>query len=181
MGRSKMMMLDSTEVEALSKEQTAREGKTSFSSLAAGMGRSRKRKIMDAAAAEEAAKRSKSVISTSTVQNPSVEAPGNETNEEGGTELAQQPPRSSSEAPQNADWRELLSKSNKLSDVDRSRVERFFKEKFNPTPGQNVYKMKLNEERKYDKDTGLTIKETLYLELDYNTFGYKKTRKTKKK
>ena len=44
-----------------------------------------------------------------------------------------------------------------------------------------MYKMKINEERSTDAETGQSIKETLYLELDYSTFGYKKTRKIKKK
>jgi len=43
-----------------------------------------------------------------------------------------------------------------------------------------TYKMKLNEERSTDAETGQSIKETLYLELDYATFGCKKTRKTRR-
>mmetsp|Transcript_27950 Transcript_27950/g.60864 ORF Transcript_27950/g.60864 Transcript_27950/m.60864 type:complete len:661 (+) Transcript_27950:90-2072(+) len=189
MGRSKMMMIDSAEVEALNREQKAREEKTNLPSS----GKSRKRKIMEAAAAEEAAKKSKSAVSTSASASSSsdrnirtsTDAPGHKAKEEKRTEMEPQPPGSSAaststEASQK-DWQELLSKSNKLSEEDRSRVERFFTEKFNPTPDQMTYKMKLNEERKIEPGTGLTIKETLYLELDYSTFGYKKTRKTKKK
>lgn len=79
------------------------------------------------------------------------------------------------------DWRHLLEKSNKLSGEDRFRVKQFFEDRFNPTPGMAVYKMKLHEEKTVDNETGQVVKETLYLELDYNTFGFKKLRKIKKK
>ena len=78
-------------------------------------------------------------------------------------------------------WRQLLDKSNKLSSEDRFRVEQFFNDRFNPTPGVMVYKMKLNEEKTLDPETGQIVKETLYLELDYDTFGCKQLRKIKKK
>ena len=61
------------------------------------------------------------------------------------------------------------------------RVQQFFTARTNPTPRVAVYKMKLHEERFLDSETGQNVKETLYLELDYNTFGYKKLRKIKKK
>lgn len=83
-------------------------------------------------------------------------------------------------APPKQDWRQLLEKSNKLSAEDRFRVKQFFIDRFNPTPDVPIYKMKLHEEKTADP-SGQTVKETLYLELDYNTFGFKKLRKTKKK
>ena len=73
----------------------------------------------------------------------------------------------------------ILEKSNKLSPSDRDRVLHFFQNRYNPTPDQPTYKMKLHEEKK--EDDGIIMKETLYLELDYTTFGFKKTRKVKKK
>lgn len=78
------------------------------------------------------------------------------------------------------DWHQLLEKSNKITPADRARVEQFFTTQYNPTPGENVYKMKLHEEKTMQPDGG-TVKETLYLELDYTTFGFKKLRKIKKK
>ena len=41
--------------------------------------------------------------------------------------------------------------------------------------------MKLNEEKAVDEQTGEQVKETLYLELDYGTFSFKRTRKVKRK
>ena len=78
-------------------------------------------------------------------------------------------------------WQSLLEKSNKLSDEDRHRVIQFFNNRVNPTPDIPVYKTKLHEEKFIDPATQLTVKETYYIELDYNTFGYKKVRKIKKK
>jgi hypothetical protein len=78
-------------------------------------------------------------------------------------------------------WQSLLERSNKLTDEDRLRVEQFFTSRYNPTPDMPVYKMKLNEERSIDPQTGQFIKETLYIELDYQTGGYKMSRKIKKK
>lgn len=78
-------------------------------------------------------------------------------------------------------WMEHLEKSNKLSAGDRERVKQFFVDKYNPTPDVPVYRMKLHEEKTLEPDTGTVVKETLYLELDYNTFGFKKLRKRKKK
>ena len=81
---------------------------------------------------------------------------------------------------QTSTWQQLLDKSNKLSLEDRNRVEQFFTTQFNPTPDHTIYKMKLNEEKATQPD-GSTVKETLYLELDYSTYGFKKLRKIKKK
>merc|ERR1712238_417734 len=79
------------------------------------------------------------------------------------------------------EWMHLLERSNKLTPEDMMRVQQFFTTRTNPTPRVAVYKMKLHEERFLDSETGQNVKETLYLELDYNTFGYKKLRKIKKK
>ena len=169
-GRSKMMMIDSAEVVKLNKEKKAAEDAATTS------GKSRKRKIMEAAAAEEAAKRSKSMTGIAAPSSPAISAAA--------APAAPIPPvvaMPASSAPDAAVPDGLLSKSNKLSSADRSRVERFFSDRFNPTPDQMTYKMKINEERSTDAETGQSTKETLYLELDYSTFGYKKTRKIKKK
>lgn len=79
------------------------------------------------------------------------------------------------------DWRNMLrEKSNRLSSEDRFRVQQFFVDKYNPTPGQSIYKVKLHEERTTDQKTGEPMKETYYLELDYNTFTSKQSKKTKR-
>eukprot|EP00978_Attheya_sp_CCMP212_P041589 scaffold240423_cov51-Attheya_sp.AAC.1 len=78
-------------------------------------------------------------------------------------------------------WRQLLDRSNRITPEDRHRVEQFFNHRANPTPHVPLYKMKLHEEKTFEPETNLTTKETLYLELDYNTFGFKKLRKVKKK
>ena len=80
-------------------------------------------------------------------------------------------------------WQSLLHRSNKLSSDDRIRVEQFFttNPRYNPTPEISVYKMKLHESRTDDQQRNQTIKETLYLELDYGTGAYKMSRKKKEK
>ncbi|CAJ1934049.1 unnamed protein product [Cylindrotheca closterium] len=80
------------------------------------------------------------------------------------------------------EWKILLrERSNKLSDPDRSRVQQFFENnQFNPTPEQSVYKMKLHEQRSVDPATGKEIKETFYLELDYEKKSSKQSKKIKR-
>ncbi len=82
--------------------------------------------------------------------------------------------------PQITHHHQLLEKSNKLSADDRFRVEQFFTNRYNPTPEITIYKMKLNEEKTFDPSTNQTIKETLYIELDYTTGEFKKLKKIKK-
>jgi hypothetical protein len=82
---------------------------------------------------------------------------------------------------QTTQWQSLLERSNKLTHEDRVRVEQFFTSRYNPTPHILVYKMKLNEDRSIDPQTNQYIKETLYIELDYQTGGHKMSRKIKKK
>ena len=185
-GRSKMMMIDSAEVEKLNKEKQA----AAAEDTAQTSGKSRKRKIMEAAAAEEAAKRSKSITGTAVPSAPAEPSPQQasvavEPPAAAAAPVTNVPPvatKAAASVPGSAAVPDgLLAKSNKLSTADRSRVERFFSDRFNPTPDQTTYKTKLNEERSTDAETGQSIKETLYLELDYMTFGYKKTRKIKKK
>ena len=82
---------------------------------------------------------------------------------------------------QTQQWQHLLERSNKLTTEDRFRVEQFFTTRYNPTPDTNICKMKLNEDKTVDPQTNQTIKETLYIELDYSTGAYKMSRKIKKK
>ena len=77
-------------------------------------------------------------------------------------------------------WQKLLSsKSNRLTDTDRERIQMFFKDRVNPTPAQSVYKMKLHEDRTTDV-TGKPVKETYYLELNYDNFTSKQSKKVKR-
>lgn len=78
------------------------------------------------------------------------------------------------------DWRDMLKKSNRLSDDDRTRIQLFFANKVNPTPDELTYRMKLHEERVIDPQTGNPIKETYYLDLDYTNFTSRQSKKTKR-
>lgn len=74
------------------------------------------------------------------------------------------------------DWREMLQeKSNRLTPEDRTRIEQFFRRHFgsNERPSGAV-KIKLHEERLPDR------KETYYLELDYDSWTSKQSKKTKR-
>ena len=83
--------------------------------------------------------------------------------------------------PRQLNWQQLLQdKSNKLTDDDRDRVRLFFENRTNPSPGESVVKMKLHEERSTDPETGQPVKETYYLELNYNTFTSKQSKKVKR-
>ena len=84
----------------------------------------------------------------------------------------------------------LLEKSNKLSSEDRQLVHEFFLNRELGLPPQQpvgvdedtgIWKIKLNVEKTFDQGTGESVKETLYLELNYMDLGYKKTRKIKRK
>ena len=80
------------------------------------------------------------------------------------------------------DWRELLqTKSNKLAQEDHLRIVQFFtNDHFNPTPEVLYVKLKLHEERVIDAKTGEPVKETYYLELDYQAFTSKQSKKVKR-
>ncbi|KAL7493008.1 hypothetical protein ACHAWT_002452 [Skeletonema menzelii] len=159
-GASKMKMIDVSEVQGLSTAQREREQLSTKEA--------RKRKLMEDAKASGLRKEKKA-------RSPNAGA----TNSVAG---------SSSESRQN--WESLLEKSNKLSDEDRQNIRLFFENRtINPansltrppaTDESGVWRCKLNEE-KQTSETGEMVKETLYLDLDYNTLGYKKTRKIKKK
>jgi hypothetical protein len=81
------------------------------------------------------------------------------------------------------DWKDMLKqRSNRLSDDDRRRIQLFFVDQANPTPndGESVHRIKLHEERAVDPATGLPIKETYYLELDYDTYTSRQSKKIKR-
>lgn len=90
-------------------------------------------------------------------------------------------PAAASGGAKQQDWREMLKeKSNRLSADDRFRIHQFFVDRFNPTPDQPTYKLKLHEEKCTDPKTGAPVKETYYLELDYNDFTSKQSKKIKR-
>jgi hypothetical protein len=193
--KSKMMMVDLAEVQGLQNEAKQREETPK---------EARKRKLMDLANSKGLVKKAKAspvdgapvsgdgqaVENTATKKPPDKQeqqtrnsvdmasaavAPIQGQHEEPASEA---PP--SAQGP-NGDWMQHLEKSNRLSVEDRERVRQFFADRTNPTPDVAVHRLKLHEEKSIEAGTGLTIKETLYLELDYNTFGFKKLRKIKKK
>mmetsp|Transcript_21870 Transcript_21870/g.51372 ORF Transcript_21870/g.51372 Transcript_21870/m.51372 type:complete len:288 (+) Transcript_21870:1035-1898(+) len=86
------------------------------------------------------------------------------------------------QAPRQLNWQQLLrEKSNKLTPQDKLRIQHFFETRTNPTPDQQlVYKMKLHEERGTDARTGKQVKETYYLELNYQNFTSKQSKKVKR-
>jgi hypothetical protein len=159
-----MKMIDVSEVQGLNRAQKEREQLSTKEA--------RKRKLMEDAKASGLRKEKK-------VSDPSEDA----ANSGSGTNA-----QSSSESRHG--WESLLEKSNKLSEDDRQNIRLFFEQRtINPanplirpagTDESGVWRCKLNEE-KQSSETGELVKETLYLDLDYNTLGYKKTRKIKKK
>lgn len=191
--RSKMRMIDVAEVQDLSKQQQQQQEagvgakkRKAESAQDASEGKSTKAKIGDlveaqtkvlpdvaaaAAAAALSAYQRQTTAEThdETIADQQQEAPPQ-----------QQPtttPQHDADAshPRQQDWRQMLKeKSNRLTADDRFRIQQFFQDKFNPTPDQLMYKMKLHEERLSDR------KETYYLELDYNTFTSKQSKKTKR-
>jgi len=168
MARSKMKMIDVTEVSALNKEHQKRE-ELANSRL------SKKRKIFEMAKLKgiKKMKQQESAPPAKTV--PETAAAALESRVKAEAEPPQQAPS------QQEEWRILLQeRSNKLSDEDRTRVQQFFQNHYNPTPEQSIYKMKLHEQRTNDPNSGQAIKETFYLELDYSTFTSKQSKKVKR-
>lgn len=75
----------------------------------------------------------------------------------------------------------LQDRNNKLTDNDQIRLREFMQGKPNPSPDQGPsYKMKIHEVRRIDDATGGDIKETFYIELDYNTYKFNQSKKVKR-
>ena len=90
---------------------------------------------------------------------------------------------------QTPEWQSLLrDRSNKMSSEDKLRVRQFFtttnaaerSSLLLPSEGGPVYKMKIHEERGKDPATGQEIKETFYLELNYDTGTSSQSKKVKR-
>ena len=182
-------MIDVTEVQGLNKEHKQREDKIAQEESKEQKLLARKRKIMEAAAEkglvaapkikkleEEIAKAQPggAPVAGSLAGAPVTAAPAAAT----ATSTAG---ASSNSDQSNQEWHLILQeRSNKLSDEDRARIEQFFTNRSNPTPEQQVYKMKLHEERTTDPATGQAMKETYYLEIDYGNFTSKQSKKIKR-
>lgn len=196
--RSKMMMVDLAEVKDLQEEAKQREETPK---------EARKRKLMDLATSKGLVKKAKTATLGVTAVAGAPKAEKGVAQKSGTITQAPEVPQTNKsvdiaaaavtayrgqqkelataappagQAP-NGEWTQHLEKSNRLSAEDRERVRQFFVDRINPTPDVPVYRLKLHEEKYAEPGTGLTVKETLYLELDYNTFGFKKLRKIKKK
>ena len=179
--KSKMKMIDVTEVQGLNKEHKQREVKIAKEESKESKMLARKRKIMEAAAEkglvalpkirklDESMQKGKKKQAIKKPQEPDASGDMSTDN------LTNNNVNANEEC-------ELILKgrSNKLSDDDRERVQQFFTERFNPTPDQPIYKMKLHEERTTDPENGQSMKNTYYLELDYTSFTTKQTMKTKR-
>ena len=193
--RSKMMMVDLAEVQGLQDEAKQREETPK---------EARKRKLMDLANSKGLVKKpkvspvdgarvpGKGLPTERTAQKKSAPGQAAQAGNDADVSTAavasfqgehEEPAAMAPPASQGpyGEWMQHLEKSNRLSPEDRERVRQFFVDRTNPTPDIPVHRLKLHEEKSTEPGTGLTIKETLYLELDYNTFGFKKLRKIKKK
>jgi hypothetical protein len=185
--KSKMKLIDISEV----KEQATKDNAKGESTA-----QSKKRKIMDAAAKNGLMNTKKSKVDTTKVDKedssvakpvaPVVAAAASQEQSapvEPTSTSVQAPVPPSAEPSQSTqpDWKIMLKdRSNKLSSDDRFRIQQFFEQRFNPTPDQPIYKMKLHEARTTDPNSGQAIKETYYLELNYNTFDSKQSKKIKR-
>ena len=208
-GETKMKMIDASEVEDLTRAAAERE-KTANMSTVQARKLERKRKLMESAAASglrNREKKKKKIAApgggdtTAAGTNPSggsneavsaatAAVSQNESNITGNVDQQQQPQQQQHSA---ASITSLLEKSNKLSPEDRQTIFQFFQNRNNnqgsmsqPAPPQGtdesgIWRVKLNEDKAFDESTGEVVKETLYLELDYKSLGYKKTRKIKRK
>ncbi|KAL3798821.1 hypothetical protein HJC23_004609 [Cyclotella cryptica] len=169
---SKMKIIDVAEVEGLNRTQMERES-------LAGMSKSeRRRKLLEDAAA--AGLRSKK---------PRPELTDTDAHAEHNNLMEANTSQPDNALTQQHDLVSLLEKSNKLSDEDREKIQEFFRNQSSTIPdvasegnsSNGQWKVKLNEERTIDPVSGESVKETLYLELDFTTRQYKKTKKIKRK
>jgi hypothetical protein len=200
---SRMKMIDDDDIDTLTKLQQS----TATSNMTAAELRASKRKRILEKAAQRGIhgsgggtaagvssfgnqQRKKQKVSSEAAR-PAIkcEEPATEANEK--TEPQQQQQQQPQQQQQNASesWHSLLrDRSNKMSGDDRIRVENFFTTTnatersalLLPSEGGPVYKMKIHEQRGKDPATGQEIKETFYLELDYDTGASKQSKKVKR-
>ena len=202
--KTKMKMIDASEVEGLTRQANEKEKTSNMTSVQARK-LERKRKLMETAKASGLRGREKKMAKTEAVEAATT---GNDqatksstTTSGGGTDTSQNESTNVTAAaasqqvqqqqqPPSAAYISLLEKSNKLTPEDRQTILLFFQNRNPVQPGlrppslslppgadesTGIFKVKINEEKNEN------VKETLYLELNYKTLGYKKTRKLKKK
>lgn len=201
-----MKMIDTSEVESLNRAKQEREKEANMSTVQ-GRKLERKRKLLEDTKAsglrnnrdKKVARRSGDVIDGAA---PHATAVNGQTDPAGQTKEGNAPGTAAAvegqqkqQPQQEGTWESLLEKSNKLSPDDRQSIQQFFahraltdKQHQPPLPlpagcdeSTGIWKVKLNEDKTIDPNTKESVKETLYLELDYRTQGYKKTRKIKRK
>eukprot|EP00980_Cylindrotheca_fusiformis_P000134 scaffold24_cov128-Cylindrotheca_fusiformis.AAC.7 len=179
-GKSKMKMIDVDTVSSLHQQTMQRKEEETMSKA------SKKRRIMEAAK-QQGLKKTKVEKETTPQQEEQQQQQQMESKEDPPLEASTQPgapapPQQQQQQQQpEHEWKVLLrERSNKLSDSDRLRAQQFFENQYNPTPEQPVYKMKLHEQRTVDPATGGEIKETFYLELDYEQNTSKQSKKIKR-
>lgn len=186
-------MIDVAEVKGLNQEHKQREEKIQKEETKEQKLLARKRKIMEAAAEKGLVaapkirkleeERAKFKTSGPTMGNGDVaqQQQQQQQPQEAGSNDAGNGAAAAGGDSSNQDWQVILKeRSNKLSEEDRLRVEQFFTNRYNPTPNEPIHKMKLHEERTTDPATGQAMKETYYLELDYNSFTSKQSKKIKR-
>lgn len=92
----------------------------------------------------------------------------------------QQPPAAPTTAAPQLDLEELFAQSPLMTEEDRAVVRAFFSDNWAASaPASQKYRVKLREDIVAGPD-GAPCREALYLNLDYTTHNYKKTKKTKR-
>lgn len=180
--KSKMKMIDVTEVQGLNKEHQQREDQIAQEETREQRALARKRKILEDAA-EKGLVAAPKIRKLEEEQRKSAKPIfGNTTTTKTGEESTSSKATENGSGSDDDEWKMILKeRSNKLSDDDKERAQQFYtNNKYNPTPDQKIYKMKLHEERMTDPNTGQAMKETYYLELNYETGKTKQSKKIKR-
>eukprot|EP00536_Pseudo-nitzschia_multiseries_P005973 jgi/Psemu1/191879/e_gw1.121.75.1 len=177
---SRMKMIDDDDVDTLTKLQ---QSNASANMSAAELRASKRKRILEKAAANQRLKKQKVLSPALPGMQPAAAARANRA-QQAVPQQQQQQQQQTLES-----WQTLLrDRSNKMSQEDRVRVEKFFTTTnaaerstlLSPADGGPIYKMKIHEQRGTDPATGQEIKETFYLELDYNTGATSQSKKTKR-
>lgn len=205
--KTKMKMIDASEVEGLTRQANEKEKTSNMTSVQARK-LERKRKLMETAKASGLRGREKKIAKTEAGEAATGNAQATKSSTSGdGTDTSQNKSTNvtaaaasqqiqSQQQPPSAAYVSLLEKSNKLTPEDRQTILLFFQNRNPVQPGlrppslslppgadesTGIFKVKINEDKKFDESTNENVKETLYLELNYKTLGFKKTRKVKRK
>ena len=164
-GRSKMKMIDISEANDLTKQHQKAQERLNPREL-------KRKRILEASqrAAAGAKKIKKAEPAPAPAPAPAVEAPP----------VAEEPEPAAQILPEEWENNILQGRTNKMDDTDKLRIKQFAVDHYNPTPDQHTYKMKIHEQRGTDPETGQEIKETFYLELNYDDYSHKQSKKIKR-